>query len=485
MSIKSLSVDFAFYGLLDLLRRSVSIIMVPVYTRVLSQKEYGELDIIIIFSSVLFVLVDLQFTAGFSRLYYTHNAVGKGKRFVGTAIISRLVGGIAIPAGFIFLGYLGNLEFSIFPSFKHNTTAWILAVSIIPLTLTYDILILQARMLRWKKWFAIGSLSTCLLSGSVSTYFAVVLEWGIVSVLLGLFIGNLVGLCLLGWGLRKEVKLCLDIEPFKELIRYTWPLIPGFWLSFSSVYLNRFFVFAELGADENAILSLCMKITGVIGMFAIAFQSAWQPLAMSNIGSEDGHVFYVRSTRFFIAGSIFCMFCVTAFLDPILAILAPSAYSVVKYYFPLFAVGWVLSTCASNLQLGHQIAKTTHWISINAFVTTSINVAILSIFITRYGLFAVGFAWVISFTASFLLTYYTAQKKYHIPYDNKAFFFLCLGCGLLLMMGFVDYGMNMSNWLFTSIAAMIGIVLPWFVVKESERNVMKVFFRFVSRRSLS
>jgi O-antigen/teichoic acid export membrane protein len=447
--------------------------------------EYGELDIIIIFSSVLFVLVDLQFTAGFSRLYYERRAAGKDKRFVGTAIIARLIGGTTVPLGFLLLGFFGNLEFSFLPSFRGNTAAWVLAVISVPLTLTYDILLLQTRMLRWKKWFALGSLANCVLSCLLSAFFAVVWQWGMVSVVLGLLIGKVVGLALLGWGLRKEVDLRLDFEPFKELIRYTWPLIPGFWLSFGSVYVNRFFVFAELGADENAILSLCMKITGVIGMFAIAFQSAWQPLAMSHIGSAAGDAFYVRSTRLFVAGSILSMFFITALLDPILSILAPSAYSVVKYYFPMFAVGMVLGTCATNMQLGHQIARTTHWISIAAFISIAINVTILALFTKSHGIFAAGSAWVVSFTASYLIMYFTAQRNHYIPYDTRAFFFLGLACGLLLMMGSMSYRQLIPNWFFTSCAAVIGVVLSWFVIKDSERDAIELFFGFVRRRGLS
>ena len=477
MSIKTLSVDFAFYGLLDLLQRSVSIIMVPVYTRVLSQKEYGNLDIIFIFTAVLCILVDLQFIAGFSRLFYDHHAAGKGKRFVGTAIVSRLIGGITIAAVFLVLGFLGNIESSFLPSFKDNTTAWIFAVVSIPMSLTYEILLLQTRMLRWKKWFALGALSNCFLSCALSAFFAVVLGWGIVSVVLGLFIGMLVSVLLLGWGLRKEVELCFDRAPFKELIRYSMPLIPGWWLAFGSAYVSRFFVFAQMGADENAILAVCMKIAGVIGLFSVSFAMAWQPLAMSYIGDESGNVFYVRSMRLFIAGNIFSMFCLTAFLDPILSILAPSAYGVVKYYFPLFAVGTVLSGCANSLQLGNQIAKTTQWISVSAFIAIVINVALLIAFTKSYGIFTAGFAWVISFAVKDLIMYYTAQKNYHIPYDNNSFILLGLGCGVLLMLGFVSYRQLIPNWLFTSCVASIGVILPWYVIQDSERQALKDIIR--------
>lgn len=477
MSIKTLSIDFAFYGLLDLLQRSVSIIMVPVYTRALSQKEYGNLDIILISTSVFCLLVDLQFIAGFSRLYYENRTAGKGKRFAGTAIISRLIGGLTIPAGFLILGFLGTLEFSFLPSFKYNTVAWILAVINIPLSLTFEILLLQTRMLRWKKWFALGALSNCFLAGTLSAFFAVALGWGIVSVVLGLFIGLLVSVLLLGWGLRKEIELCLDPALFKVLIRYTLPLIPGWWLAFASAYVSRFFIFAELGADENAILAVCMKIASAIGLFGVAFEMAWQPIAMSHIGDAVGDIFYVRSMRLFIAGSIFSMFCLSTFLDPILTILVPGSYSMVKYYFPLFVVGIVLSGCASNLQLGHQIAKTTYWISISALISIAINVVILVALTKSYGIFAAGFAWVVSYAVKDFIMYYTAQLKYHISYDKKSFILLGLGCGLLLMLGFVSYRQLIPNWFFTSCAASIGVVLPWFVLRDSEWQAMKDLFR--------
>jgi len=477
VSIKTLSADFIFYGLLNFLQRSVGIIMVPIYTRVLSQADYGSLDIIIIVSSVLCVLVDLQFVAGFSRLYYEHRNKGKGKRFVGTTIVSRLTGGITIPALFLGLGFLGNIEFSFLPSFKANTSVWILAAISVPLTLTHDILLLQTRMLRWKKLFAIGALSTSFFSCALSVFFVIVLKWGIVGVFLGLVLGRLVGLLLLSGGLRKEVKLCFDVEPFKELMRYSMPLVPGWWFAFGSAYVSRFFVFAELGAAENAILAVCMKVVSAISLFNRTFQLAWQPLAMAYIGNDSGEVFYVRSMRLYIAGGLFSIFFLTTFIGPILTVLTPDSYNVVKYYFPLFAVGALLSGCANNLQLGNQIAKTTHWISISSIVCIAINVIMLIAFTKSYGIVAAGLAWVVSFTVKDVIMYITAQRNYYIPYDKKSFLLLGLGCGLLLLLGFGSYSQHIPGWLFTSCVASTGIILPWFVIAPFERQAIIQFVR--------
>ena len=477
MSIKALSLDFAFYGLLDILQRSVGIIMVPIYTRVLSQTEYGNLDIVIIISSVLCILVDLQFISGFSRLYYDYRNAGKGKRFVGTTIVSRLVGGVTITAAFIILGFLGNIEFAFLPSFKANTSAWILAAISVPLTLTYDILMLQTRMLRWKKWFALGALFNCFLSCAFSVVFVIFLELGIVGVVLGLGLGKLVGVLLLSGGLRKEIKLCLDVAPFKELMKYSMPLVPGWWFAFGSAYLSRFFVFAELGAADNAILAVCMKVAGVVGLFSTSFKLAWEPLAMACIGDESGEVFYVRSMRLFIAGGLFSVFFLSILIGPILTAFTPESYSAVKYYFPLFAVGALLSGCANNLRLGNLIAKKTYWISISSIVCIAINLIMLIAFTKSYGIVAAGLAWIVSFAVKDVIMYVTAQKNYYIPYDKKSFVLLGLGCGLLVLLGMCSHSRHIPDWLFTSSVASIGTIFPWFVMAPFERKAIINFLR--------
>ena len=477
MSIKTLSADFGFYGLLNTLQRSVSIIMVPIYTRVLSQAEYGNLDIIIVFSSVLCVLVDLQFVAGFSRLYYKYRNEGKDKRFVGTVIMSRLVGGIGVPAIFLIVGFLGNIEPSFLPSLGGNASVWLLAAISVPLTLTYDVLLLQTRMLRWKRLFGLGALSNSLLSVAFSIFFVVALRWGILGVVLGLVLGKIVSVLLLGWGLRREVEARFDVGAFKELIRYSMPLVPGWWFAFGSTYMGRFFVFAELGSAESAIMAVCVKVAGIIGLFSTSFHLAWQPLAMAYIGDESGEVFYVRSMRLFIAGGLFCVFFLAAFAEPILAVLAPSSYGVVKYYFPLFAVGSLLSGTANNLQLGNQIAKTTYWISISSISCVAINAAILIVFTKSYGIVAAGLAWVISFAVKNVVMYVSAQRNYYISYDKKAFLLLGLGCGLLLLLGLGNYVQYLRGWVFTSCAASLGILLPWYVMAPSEREALKEFVR--------
>jgi O-antigen/teichoic acid export membrane protein len=477
MNIKNLSIDFVFYGSLDFLQRAIGIIMLPVYTRILTQNEYGRLDIIIIVGSILCVLVDMQFIEGFSRFYYEYRKIEKGKRFTGTVIVSRFIGGVAISLIFLMTGFFLNADIKFLPSFNDNTIAWVFIAATIPLTLIYDVLLLQARMLRRKKSFTLGVISSCLFSAIFSVFFIVILRWGIAGVIFGLFLGKLISFFLVSMGLHREIQLCFDIEVLKKLIKYSLPLVPGWWLAFASAYLGRFFIFGKLGADENAVLAVCMKIASIIGLFSKSFRLAWQPLAMACIGDERGETFYVRSMRLFISIGMLTIFSLSIIVMLFLNVFVPLSYSVVRYYFPFFAVGSLLSACANNLQLGNQIAKTTHNITLSAAICVAVNIIILVVFTESYGIITVGFGWIFSFTVKNVVAYITAQKNYYIPYDKKSFILFGFGCILLIILGFAIHTQYIPNWLFISCAAFIGTTFSWFIIAPFERQQIMRFLK--------
>lgn len=472
MSIRKLSVDFAFYGMLDLLQRSIGLIMVPLYTRVLSQQEYGDLDILFMASAAFLVLVDLQFLAAFSRLYLEYFANGRGRRFVGTILGARLLGGVLLPAGFVAAGLLGWADLRFLPSFTGNETAWILVLATVPPSLAYDVLLLQSRMLRRKRTFAAGALSNTVISCLLSVLFVTVWRWGTVGVIAGLLLGKVAGLALLAWDLRKDITLCLDREILRPLAAYALPLIPGWWLAFGSASAGRFFIYGIQGADQNAILAVCVKIAGAIGLFSISFRSAWQPLAMAHIGGVSGEAFYVRSMRLFMAGGLFSICGLAACLPLILTVLAPGSYGIVEVYFPLIAVGTLIGECESNLQLGNQIAKRTGWISFSSVVSVVVNLAVLIAFTAKLGIFAAGFGLLVSSLSKVAVTYTSGQRNWPIAYDTRAFIVLGAGCAALLVLGAVLQHSVIPGWMPRAGMAAVGVVAPWLILDSSERRLV-------------
>jgi O-antigen/teichoic acid export membrane protein len=487
MSIRLLSRDFAFYGVLDFIQRSLGILLVPIYTRVLTQSSYGSLDLILTVSSVLTVLIDLQFLAAFSRLYLENRQAGNGPRFVGTALLTRVTLGVIVVTLFLSLGFLGFLETSFMPSFLENRAAWTIASLTIPVTFAFDILIMQAQMLRSKKRFIAGALGNTLVSTTLCIGLTVGLGLGIVGVVTGQLIGLLTATIILLIALRDEVSFGYQKELLEAMSRYSLPLVPGRWMSHSTAYVSRFFVFASLGAAENAILAITMKLAAVVGLFSVAFRTAWQPLAMSYIGEEGGENFYGRSSRLLMAGGLGSVVLITVLARPALSVLAPDAYARAEYYLPTFLIATIVGELDANLQIANQIARKTHWISFASGVAFLINLIILATLTSPLGIHAAGLGLLLALVAKATVSYFSGQRNHKIRYDKRSFAVFAFGCLVLLLVSVSRSAQLISDAGFYAATVAIGVTMPWLTLAESDRQLLKVAAaglgaRFMARR---
>jgi O-antigen/teichoic acid export membrane protein len=472
MSIKKLSTDFAFYGIIDVIQRSVSIILVPFYTRFLNQNDFGQLDMFLLLLSFAGVLIDFQFISGITRLYFEFISRDLGDRFAGTVIFFRVLIGLVLALVLSLFGFFGFLEFEFIPSFLGHKLCWILVLIFVPVSLSYDALMMQSRMLRAKVPFASGALLNSVFTTVGSVIATMILGWGITGIIATMLFGRLVGGLALFVGLRKNIKICIDLKILATLFNYCIPLIPGWWFGFSASYIGRFFIYGGLGAEESGLLAVSMKLQSLLGMFAISFRSAWQPFAMSFTQDNDGDAFYVRSMRLFLAIGFFLTFVFTIFIYPIVDFFAPKPYLAVGLTFAIFSVANIIGELESNLQLGCQLAKKTIWISMGSFISFIIVVFILYYYTDSLGIAAVGIALLLSSLARTILTYSSSQYFRFIPYDLKSFLVFGLGCLFLLFNVQMNQILDIPTLFWHSILLLVGLFLSFTMLRSSEIKAM-------------
>jgi O-antigen/teichoic acid export membrane protein len=473
MSIKKLGGDFAFYGLIDVVQRSLSLILVPFFTRVLDINEFGNLDIFLVLMSIFSVLIDFQFISGISRLYLEYLSKGLGSKFAGTVVFFRFYIGIALAILFSILGFLGFLEIGFMPSFLNNKLAWLLILIFVPFSISFEALMTQARMLRLKVPFASGAVvsSIVTLGGSIITTGA--FDWGITGIILSMLVGKIIGGLIVYFGLGNNIQVCVDKQILNPLLMYCMPLIPGWWLGFSATYVSRFFVFDTLGPGDTALLAISMKLQSLIGIFAISFRSAWLPLAMTLIEDKGGDSFYIRSTRLFISGGFLVTFLLTLFINPILTIIAPSSYQDVGLTFALFSLGCIIGEVESNLQLGCQLAKKTIWITFGSMFSFLISIFILYTYTSQMGIRAAGLALFLSSFGRIILTYFSSQYYRYISYDNKSFLMFGFGCLVLLFNVQLNELLSIPVLYWRGILLLFGLYIFFSILSKSEIQAIR------------
>lgn len=439
MSLGKLVGDFSFYGSIDVLQRTIGVVLIPYYTARLSPEEFGNYDIFIVLSSFLFVLIDLQIIAGFNRFYHEQaSKIGK-QRLIGSVIVLRILLGVILAVVFLLAGYMGYFEIDYLPSFYNNKTNWLI-IALFPIsTSLYDALIAQSRMSGNKLAFAFPSLISVLFSSIGAIFLIEVYSLGVTGILYALLIGKLSGSLASYISQSKEIKLSLDLGIIKNLLGYSIPLIPGWWLAFFSVYFGRFFVYGQLGAESNAILAVTMKSLLVVNIFTLSFRTAWYPIAMSYIGDSNSERFYIIANKIFTLSLLVILFSSTLVIDFLVEGFLPESYEMVVMIFPLFITSTVLAELDINLQLGAQIAKKTIWVSIGALVYFIFSIFIILNFTNEYKLFAIGFSLLIPSFIKLLLTYISSQYCSHIDYSLTTLGVFFLGIILILLYSYLGY----------------------------------------------
>src|SRR5918995_1280843 len=71
-NVRRISRQLFAYGTADVLVLAISFLLLPIYTRVLSPREYGALALLLVFEAVLKIVNRWGMDAGFLRFYYEH-----------------------------------------------------------------------------------------------------------------------------------------------------------------------------------------------------------------------------------------------------------------------------------------------------------------------------------------------------------------------------------------------------------------------------
>jgi O-antigen/teichoic acid export membrane protein len=478
--VRRLATDVAFYAVLDVSQRAVGVLLVPIYTRVLSQREFGNFDLIVTVCSLLQVIVDLQQAQGFMRHYPEHLRRGTERRFVGTNLITRFVLGLAMMAVFIGLGNAGWLEFGFVPSYEAWKGSWIVAAATIPITLVMELLLLQTRLLGSKRLFAIGAVGNVLVSTVLCVILIAGLGWGVFGAVLGQCFGKLFGTGVLLWGLREHITYRCNWDSIRGVLVHALPIVPGYWITSFSVHVSRFFVFGELGAAEAAILAICMKVVSIVGLFSVSFRLAWQPLAMMSIGEEGSHHQFSEAMRVFLIGGLVSVCALSILAGPIVWILAPPSYAVAARYVGFFALASVISEVETSLQLGNQVAGKTFWLSLSAVLGIVVNVAILALFTRSLGIGAVVLGALVSSVLKAGFAYVTSQANHRVQYDTGAFVRFAVGCVVVSVMTALHGRIPAA--VFAVAMGSTGLLLSWSSLSAYERrlarNVVMVGWRY-------
>ncbi|MBP6184048.1 MAG: polysaccharide biosynthesis protein [Saprospiraceae bacterium] len=477
MSIRKLANETLIYGLSSILGRFVNFLLVPLYTWVLLDSEFGDIAYFYALIGFLKVFFTLQLDTAFFRFGKDPN-----ERPAAYAAILRPVCFYILSLGAIL--YLASpwlADWTGYPTYgaDFQIIAFILVLDAFT-EFPMARLRLEQRPIRFATIRLIGIaniiVANVLLLWLLPKFFSetetpwLYPESRLTLVLLANLLGSAVTFTLVAGDIRflfrKEASMS-----FKPILQYAGPLI---FVSLAGVVnemldrqLLRYFLpgsFDEVRA-QIGIYSANYRLAMIIALFTQAFRYAAEPFFFRHADQKDAPVMYARVTRYYTLAASAGLLAILLFKDWLKFFIGRegSSYHEGLGILPILLCANLLLGLYYNFSVWYKLTDKTFagaWIAAGgAFITILGNILMIPL----YGYFASAWVTLICYAFMVWASLIWGQRHYPIPYPlmRMAGYF---GSAILLAIGF-DFFLDQTNTIIKIAVAslcLLGYALFWY-----------------------
>ncbi len=418
MQLRSLLQGMVAYGVVNILQRSINVLLVPLYLNALPQAYYGAMDMINAIGGFVVLMFMWQMESGLSRYYYEAVREGLEREYLSSHIIFIAV---STGCGALLMVLLAPLlQRHYFMEVPDTGLALgLMAATVTPRAIG-AMLLLVCRLKGWKLKFGIGGILDTLLTASSIFYMVVVAKMGIVGIFLGQLAGALVSGTYLLYALRAELTSQFSWRHLRRGFVYSVFILPGIFFGWMQEYLNRFIMKSSgLPLTDIALYAAAAKFTLFIAMVAQALNMIWQPEAIKAIGSDQGRRFYARVYHAYVPGMLLFTALLVVLAKPIVTHLAPPAYMACLAFIPFMLTAAIISNANAFLGFGIVVSQKSIWNSMALLAGTVMNVSCQMLLIHAWGIYAVVAGYLAGIITGVAISAFAARKLYPIPFQKR------------------------------------------------------------------
>ncbi len=315
--------SFSIYGLIPVFGKFISIILLPLYTRVLTPEDYGAQDVLIQLAIFLSFLINLELYSGVGRYFYDKKDIIERKKLVSTGLwITILIGIIIVSVAFFF----NNVIYKLFFETPKHKTAFYLTILWAPISALYAYFTVIMRFEQKPKlYFALSNIQ--LLIRILSTIlFVLVFRLGVTGVILGHIVGELSAVLMLGYFLREYFGFYFDKIDLKSILSFSLPMVPSVLIIAIQKPLIRYLTVNYLSIVDLGYYTIALQIGSILSFVQFGLKASWEPFLYEMIQKNDYEIEVKRIYNLFI--SITSLVCLLIILNGklLLKLLTTPAY---------------------------------------------------------------------------------------------------------------------------------------------------------------
>jgi O-antigen/teichoic acid export membrane protein len=448
--LKKLAGQTAIYGLGTLVPRLLNYLLVPLYTRLFLEDEYGIITELSSYIAFFFVLLLYGMETAFFRYAVK---VGNPKKVFSTSLISVTSTSIL----FVFTVILFIEPISDFLNYPDRKDLIIYSAIIVGIDAFTSIQFAYLRQQNRPIMFSAIRIITVGINVGLNLYFIWFCDslyktnpespflifydphFRIGYVFVSTLIASIVTALLLLPQLFR-LKLIMDFSLLKQMLRYAFPLlivgiagmINEVWDKILFKYLLNVpegiadpesYVMGQLG-----IYGANYKLAVLMTLFVQMFRFAAEPFFFAQSKEGNAKQVYADVLKYFVIFGLLIFLGVTLFIDIFKYFIGPKHWEGL-YIVPLILIANLLMGVFFNLSIWYKLHDLTKYGALIALGGAAITILMNVLLVPAFSYLGAAWAHVTCYLFMVILSYYQGKKHYPINYDLKnilIYFFLAL-----------------------------------------------------------
>jgi len=438
--IKRLAGQTAIYGLPSIIGRILNYFLVPLYTRVFTQGEYGTVSLMYSFVAVVFIVLTYGMETSFFRFFESEK---KKKKVYSTGFLS-----IFFTTGiFLLLALLFSQNIANWIKYPNHNEYIIWFALILSLDTLSALPFARLRALNKPKRFATIKFINITINIGFNLFFILLCPFILknysegflydfigyvfnseINLISYVFVSNLIASAVTIILLLPDIlgiKLEFDKYLFRKMIFYAFPLLfaglAGIMNETLGRILIRYLLPENIAEQQLGIYSACYKIAILMSLFIQAFRYAAEPFFFSQAKLKNAKNTYAEVMNYFVITVALIFLGTMLYIDIIIYFIGKD-FREGAAVIPILLTANLFLGIYYNLSVWFKLTNKTKYGAFMAVFGMLITVLLNIYLIPLMGY--VGSAWATfsCYALMMIISYFLGQKYYPIKYNLKRIF---------------------------------------------------------------
>lgn len=404
----------------------ISFFLLPLYTSVIDSSDYGLVDLLFTYVSLIVPIITLQIEAAVFRfLIDARENENQKKKIVSNSLLIAIISAVLfIIIYFMFFKVVDQKYIVLFPMY-------------LIVTIFSNIVLQISRGLGNNISYSIGSVIAGAGNIILNFVFLLYFHFGVESLFLSPIISNILSILfiIINCKIYRYLKYNLiSIKELKNMLKYSIPLIPNgviWWIiGVSDKTIITFFH----GTWMNGIYAIAQKFSNLITNIYGVFNMSWSENLSLHIDDKDCSEYISEIFENLITFVIIVCSMILLLVLLVFNLLIGEEYIYSYNFIPLLIIASFFNIIASFFGGIYIAKKNTGLIAKTSFYAGIINVVVNLLFTKKTGLYAACFSTIISFLVISIYRYIDSRKyvKVRINYKSILKFLIIFIVSLLI-----------------------------------------------------